>query len=338
MKRSFIIIIFVTVLTLALEGCGLFRIGVVNAGRTIFNNPEKPVNVEKNPIRDNVKLSVLWAGHSTALIQMYDKVILIDPVFNNVISGVMTRKYEAAIDLSNVKKIDMILVSHAHMDHLSISTLDDLEEKYSSAKLIVPMGAEEFLPGYDYDIIRLRTGNSAKQNFVGQTYEHNGLKVTAVFALHFGGRFGLDSYSWNMPGCTGFIVEYQDLTVFYAGDSVYEENGYKAIGSRFDIDLALVPVGPCRDCEEDNSFSHIAAAGALKVFDDLKAKNMVPVHYGALEYSRDPDYPVNVLKELIAKKDGSRNTGQSGDTYKDRIKIIDEGELFIFEELDIDQK
>jgi len=332
------IIITAIALIITIEGCGLYRIGFMNAGNTIFNNPEKPGKVEKNPIRDNVKLSVLWAGHSSALIQMYDKVILIDPVFNNVISGVMTRKYEAAIDLSNVSNIDMILISHAHMDHLSISTLDDLEEKYSAAKLIVPMGAEEFLPGYDYDIIRLRTGNSAKKNYVGQTYEYNGLKVTAVYALHFGGRFGMDSYSWNMPGCTGFIVEYKDLTVFYAGDSVYEENGYKAIGNRFDIDLALVPVGPCRDCEEDNSFSHIAAAGALKVFDDLKAKNMVPVHYGALDYSRDPDYPVNILKELITKKDGSSNSGQSGVSYKDRIKIIDEGELFIFEELGADEK
>ncbi|MBK8981970.1 MAG: MBL fold metallo-hydrolase [Ignavibacteria bacterium] len=336
--KIFKIIIIAIALIISIEGCGLYRIGFMNAGHTIFNNPEKPAKIERNPIRDNVKLSILWAGHSSALIQMYDKVILIDPVFNNVISGVMTRKYEAAIDLTNVSSIDMILVSHAHMDHLSISTLDDLEDKYSSAKLIVPMGAEEFLPGYDYDIIRLRTGNSAKKNYVGQTYEYNGLKVTAVYALHFGGRFGMDSYSWNMPGCTGFIVEYKDLTIFYAGDSVYEENGYKAIGNRFDIDLALVPVGPCRECEEDNSFSHIAAAGALKVFDDLKAKNMVPVHYGALDYSRDPDYPVNILKELIAKKDGSSNSGQSGVSYKDRIKIIDEGELFIFEELSAVEK
>jgi len=331
---SLLKIFFVLIIAVSLNGCGLFRIGLKNAGHTIFNNPDKPLKTEKYPIRDSVKLSVMWAGHSSTLVQMYDKVILFDPVFNNVISGVMTRKYEAAINLTNVKNIDMILISHAHMDHLSISTLDDLEENFSKAKLIVPMGAEEFIPGYDYDIVRLYTGNSSKKNYVGQTYESNGIKVTAVYALHYGGRFGLDSYAWNMPGCTGFIVEYKDLVIFYAGDSLYEEFAYKELGKKFDIDLALLPVGPCRDCEEDNSYTHMTSMGAFKVFDDLKADKMVPVHYGALEYSSDPDYPADVLRELIAKRDGENNSGQSGETYKDRIKIIDEGELFIFENVE----
>ena len=262
---------------------------------------------------------------------MYDKVVLIDPVFNNVLSGLMTRKYEAAIDLTNVKNIDMILVSHAHMDHLSISTLDDLEDKYSNAKLVIPMGAEDFLPGYDYDIVRLRTGNSSQKKYVGETYEQDGLKITAVYALHYGGRFGFDSYLWQMPGCTGFIIQYKDLTIFYAGDTAYDDKAFKELGKKFEIDLALIPVGPCRECDKEDNFRHIAALGALKVFDDLNAKNMVPVHYGALEYRNDPDYPVTVLKELITERDGEDYRGQSGESYKDRVKIVDEGELFIFE-------
>ncbi|MBS1518674.1 MAG: MBL fold metallo-hydrolase [Bacteroidetes bacterium] len=320
----------VIILTVSVYGCGIFMIGLENAGKTIFTNPEKPGKVEKNPVRDNVKLSVMWAGHSSALIQMYDKVILIDPVFNNVISGVMTRKQEAAIDLTNVKKIDMILVSHAHMDHLSISTLADLEDKYSSAKLIFPEGTEEFLPGYKFDMIRLKTGNSRKKNYTGGSYTLDGIKVTAVYALHYGGRFGFDSYLWQMPGCTGYIVQYKDLTVFYAGDTAYDDKAFKELGKKFDIDLALIPVGPCRECDKEDNFRHIAALGALNVFDDLKAHYMMPVHYGALTYRNDPDYPVTVLKELISERDVD-NSGQSGEPYSERIRIIDEGELYIFE-------
>lgn len=326
-----------TILTFCLiftvSGCGLFSIGFKNLGKTITSSPEFKESKVKDPVKSNVKLSALWIGHSSVLLQIYDRVILIDPVFNDVISGVMTRKHKAAFDLNRLPKLDMILVSHAHADHLSISTLSDLEDKFPGASLIFPEGAEDFMPGYDFDFVRMKTGNSSKKNYVGETIDFNGLKVTTVYALHFGGRYGLDSYLWNMPGCTGYIVEYKGITVFYAGDTAYEENGFKKIGELFDIDLALIPIGPCRDCEELTNFNHVTSNGALKMFDDLKAKKMMPVHFGALQYRNDPDYPVIVLKELIEQKDKTGSITETGSYYKDKIVILDEGEQHVFEYL-----
>lgn len=330
--------LYVILLLLLIPGCGLVMIGVENVNNTIFNSPE-PGNLKvKEPIRPDVRLSALWIGHSSVLLQIHDKVILLDPVFNDVISGVMLRREQASINLKTIPKIDMILESHAHMDHLSISTLSDLEELYPSAKLVFPEGVEEFLPDYDFEFIRLKTGNSSKKNYVGESRMIDSVKVTAVYALHFGGRFGLDSYSWHMPGCTGYIVEYKGVTVFYAGDTLYEENAYKELGKKFNIDLAVIPIGPCRDCEEIFNFNHVASYGSLLMLDDLNAKFMLPVHYGAIQYRNDPDYPVHVLQDLMKKRDDQTPHSSGQVFYKDRIVILDEGEQHVFYSIDSTKK
>lgn len=315
------------------SGCGLLSIGFDNLGRTVFSSPEISKSKVKDPVKPDVKLSALWIGHSSVLLQIYDKVILLDPVFNDVISGVMTRKQTASFNISTLSKLDMILISHAHMDHLSIITLSDLEEKYSGAKLIFPEGTEEFMPDYDFEFIKLKTGNSSKKNYTGGSVTVDSLKVTAVYTLHFGGRFGLDSYLWHMPGCTGYIIEYKDITVFYAGDTAYEDKAFKKLGEKFDIDLALIPIGPCADCDELTNFNHVTSFGALEMFDDLKAEKMLPVHFGALTYRRDPDYPVQVLKDLIAMKDKTGSVEDNYEHYKDKVVILDEGEQHIFKYL-----
>lgn len=319
------------ILMISFSGCGLLMIGLENSGRVIFNSPEPVTKGLKDPVKSNVKFSVHWAGHSSTLIQIYDKVILLDPVFNDVISGVMLRTKEAAISVDKLSKLDLILVSHAHMDHLSISTLSDLEKKFPKAKLVFPEGTEEFLPGYDFEFVRLKTGNSSKSNFTGGYKIMDSVKVTAVFASHFGGRFGFDSYLWNMPGCTGYIIEYKDVIVFYAGDTIYDKEAFKYLGKKYKIDLAIIPVGPCRDCEEIDNFKHVTSYGALLMFDDLKAGYMLPVHYGAIQYRTDSDYPLTVLKELIENKDRIKTDNLLTDSYKDKVIILDEGEQFVFE-------
>ena len=301
-------------------------------GNSFFGEPEKVKNKIKNPVKENVRFSALWVGHSTVLIQIEDKVIIIDPVFEDVISGIVLRKVEAGLNLEDITRLDLVLVSHAHMDHMSLQSLKDIDNRFPDAKLVIPRGAEEYLPSYDMEMIRLKTGNSEKRNYIGETRIVNGIKVTAVYALHQGGRYGLDSYTWNVPGCTGYIFEYKGITVFYGGDTTYDDKAYKSLGNKFNIDLALIPVGPCRDCETDGSYYHLASLGALKVFDELGAGYMIPVHYGALEYFADPNVPVYVLKDLAERYGDKSATGLAiSKPYSERLMILDEGEQIIFE-------
>lgn len=319
-------------LSVIFSGCWFVRTGMRNIGDSIFSSPVEVKNKIKDPIKDNVRLSAFWVGHSTVLLQIDDKVIITDPVFEDVIAGVMLRKTEAGLDIEAIPKLDLILVSHAHMDHMSLSSLSSLDDKFPDASMVFPKGSEEYLPSFDMDMIRLRTGNSVKRNYVGETQFINGIKVTAVYTLHQGGRFGFDSYLWKVPGCTGYIIEYNGITVFYAGDTTYEDQAFKELGKKFDIDLALIPVGPCRDCETDGSYYHLASLGALKMLDDVKADYMIPVHYGAIQYFNDPDYPVIVLKDLIQRYNSHSVTGTAAVIpYSQKVKILDDGEQHVFE-------
>jgi L-ascorbate metabolism protein UlaG (beta-lactamase superfamily) len=321
-KKYFTQIICLIFLGGFFSGCWPFRIGVENLGRVLTQEPERIRNKIKNPVRDEIKFAALWAGHSSTLIQIEDKVFLFDPVFNDVIAGVALRKIEAGINIDYISKLDFVLVSHAHMDHMSIGTIDDLDDKFPKAKLIFPLGVEGYLPSNDMDMIRMKTGNADYLNYIGETKEFDGVKITTIYAKHIGGRYGLDSYVWNYPGCTGYIIEYKGYTVLYSGDTAFGDEAYEALGNKFRINLALIPIGPCFDnCYSLGNKNHVATRGALIMFDNLKADYMIPVHYGAIQYRDDPRTPLYVLQEIIEEEPH----------YKEKIKILNEGEQIVFE-------
>jgi len=321
-KKYFLLFFICGILTVSLNGCWPFRIGLENLGRTITGEPEKVPNKNRNPIRDDVKFSALWAGHSTTLVQIEDKVFLFDPVFNDVIGAVILRKVEAGLEIKDIPKLDYVLISHAHMDHMSIGSINDLDNKFPKAKLFFPYGAEDYLPDYDMDMVRLRTGNSSALGYIGETKTYGEVKITAIYARHTGGRYGLDSYLWDVPGCTGYIIEYKGYTVLYSGDTAYNEEAYKVIGEKYRINLALIPVGPCQgNCDSLGGDKHVATRGALMMFDDLKADFMIPVHYGAMQYRDDPDTPMYVLRDIM----------EAEPHYKEKVRIINEGEQIVFE-------
>lgn len=332
MKNTKYLILLALISSAFFSGCWFVRAGMRNLDNAIFDSPAKVENKIKNPVKDNVKLSALWVGQSTVLLQIDDKVIITDPVFENVIAGFMLRTVEAGIDISSIPKLDLILVSHAHMDHLSFPSLDALDDRFPNAALVIPNGVEKYLPSYDMKIIKMRTGNSEERNYIGETKIIDGIKITTVYANHQGGRFGLDSYVWDVPGYTGYIIQYKGITVYFAGDTSYDDKAFKYIGKKYKIDLALIPVGPCRECDQIGNFRHVASLGALMMLDDLRAKYMIPIHFGTIRYFNDPNTPVYVLEDLINKYDTKTVTGiAASEPYKEKIKILKAGEQYIFE-------
>ncbi|HLT24754.1 MAG TPA: MBL fold metallo-hydrolase, partial [Ignavibacteria bacterium] len=273
------------------------------------------------------------------LIQIEDKVILLDPVFEDVIASLMLRKVEAGLDINALPELDLVLISHAHMDHMSLPTLEQLDKKFPNANLVFPAGVEQYLPPYKMNMVRMKTGNSEKLGYIGETRVIDGVKITTVFANHPGGRYIFDSYVWFEPGATGYIIEYKGHTVFYAGDTVYNDKAYKKLGQEFDIELAIVPIGPCIDCEALDFGFHMGSFGAMNLLDDIQADYMLPVHYGSSVYGSDPDIPVKTLVYLINKYYLKTVSGiQSMSSYKDKILILDEGEQYIFDKEKEDEK
>ena len=149
-------------------GCGAFK-----------EIKEVPYKI-RQPIKDDVMLSALWVGHATVLLQIRDKVIITDPIFSNRIN-IVKRKVEPGLYPSDIPRIDAIIISHPHLDHLDFKSLRELE---SIAYLFLPNGAKAYLP-------KLNIGKIIELS-KWEYFEIDGLKITAVPIKHFGGRYGID--------------------------------------------------------------------------------------------------------------------------------------------------
>jgi N-acyl-phosphatidylethanolamine-hydrolysing phospholipase D len=320
MKRL-VNIIWIMLFTIGFSGCAYLSITVNNLGNAIFNTPKEVVTKVKEPVKDDVRLSVLWAGHSSMLVQMFDKVIMFDPYFNNHLGGLFMRRLKTGLDIDNLKSLDLICVSHSHMDHMCFSSIGDLSEKFPKAKLVFPYGVENYMPPFDIDMIRLDNRNVTK-NKTGNPILAEGVEITPVYAVHTGGRYALDTYTWKTEGCTGYILQYKGLCIYFAGDTGYDSVAFRKIGSEFKIDLALIPVGPCRNCDSVGFKYHTSSIEALMVFRDLKAKQMIPMHYGAIKYMSDENYPIKVMENLL-------NTTAYSD-LKSKVTILNVGEQVFF--------
>jgi N-acyl-phosphatidylethanolamine-hydrolysing phospholipase D len=306
------------ILLFSISGCRTLYDVVYNTFNS-FSSPDKLKSKIKNPIRDSVKLSALWVGHATVLIQIEDKVILTDPFFTNNVAQIQRRIIEPGVDLNDIPKCDLILLSHSHFDHLNLGTLALLEERFPECNLVYPEGLEEFLPDINFNFHKFKRPDGYRKIYTGETKIINGLKITTVAAFHWGGRYGLDGLLWGQNSFTGYIIEYKGKTIYFSGDTAYDEEFFKLLGEKYTIDMEFIPIGPCKNekCYEiHKEYFHVYPKGALKILEDTKSKIMIPIHYGTIYEKSHPLKPRWALEELIVSKPD----------LKDRVKILEIGE------------
>jgi N-acyl-phosphatidylethanolamine-hydrolysing phospholipase D len=267
-------------------------------------------NKIEHPILPHVGLSVLWVGHSTFLIQIGDKAFLTDPVFTNTVGLIMKRKVEAGILPSSINKLDYILISHLHFDHLNFGSLNDLPK---TAALLLPPGGIQNTPEFGF--------SDYKEMEPWSVFDADGVKITAVPVKHFNGRYGFDNGWLNYNTYTGYIIEYQGKTIFFAGDTGYDPEKFKTIGEKFRIDVALIPIAPI----EPRDFMrrvHTDPKEALQVFDEVKAKIMVPMHH--LTFVQGLDSTLTLAQDQLSQLAAERH-------LEDRVLILKVGEQRILE-------
>jgi L-ascorbate metabolism protein UlaG (beta-lactamase superfamily) len=107
------------------------------------------------------------------------------------------------------------------------------------------------------------------------------LNVSLTPAHHWGARFLADSHR----GFGGFVIEAEGRSVFHCGDSAYFE-GFTEIGKRFDIEIALLPIG-AYDPPSGREV-HMKPEEAVRAFQELGAKKLVPMHYGSFRLGYEP--------------------------------------------------
>jgi L-ascorbate metabolism protein UlaG (beta-lactamase superfamily) len=244
------------------------------------------------PVLQNVKLSVSWIGHATTLIQIHDKIIITDPLFTNTIGMLVKRFIKPGLDPSILTKVDFTLISHMHFDHLSYGSLDILPK---NGTLVFPFGIARYVPDFGF--------NKTDELQPWEVIESDSVRITAVPAQHFTGRYGFDRDWMGDIGYSGYVIEYRGITVFFAGDTGYNSEIFKEIGSRFKIDLAIIPIAPSSG-NGVGSHVHVSPQGALAIFKDVGARYMMPIHFGTMLFgsSANPESPLDQLRETAANQ------------------------------------
>ena len=317
--KKILLLTFLITFAAGVPSCNLLLVAVKNVP-TFFESPRKVKNKITQPFKPDVRLSALWIGHATVLLQMDDKIIITDPFLSETAGEFARRVVEPGIDPENIPPCDVILISHSHFDHLNLSSLELLAEKNHKAALIFPEDCENYMPQFDLNMIRLQNDNGYERTIIGDSVTVNGVKITAVYAQHWGGRYGFDGYLWGDNAFTGYIIQYNGLTVYFAGDTGYDPVKFKQIGKLYNVDLALIPIGPCADCKQCGTYNHVFPVDAFSIFEDVAPKWMVPIHYGTLHFAQaDPMEPEIAFREIITEN-----------KVLDRIFILQIGEQKIF--------
>ena len=221
------------------------------------------------PELKNGEIGVTWIGHASFLIQAEGMSLLIDPNWAKWLK-VIKRMKLPGLHLHELPDIDLVLVTHAHFDHLDRKTL---REVAADQPIVVPFEVGNLVHDLGF--------HSVNELHYWETFEHGPLRITLTPAHHWGARMLHDSHR----GFGGYIIEVGGRTIYHCGDTAYFE-GFREIGARHRIDVALLPIG-AYDPPSGREV-HMNPEEALKAFVELGAKRMVPMHFGTFRLSYEP--------------------------------------------------
>jgi L-ascorbate metabolism protein UlaG (beta-lactamase superfamily) len=221
---------------------------------------------------ENHELAATWLGHATVLLRIGDLTVLTDPVMSNRVGigmGLITmgphRMVAPALDLHELPKIDLILISHAHLDHLDRPTLCRLSKR-------IPVVTSH----QTQDLIRDLGFRRVTELRWGESHEMCGITITARAVKHWGARTFLDKHR----GYNAYLLESAKHRVLYGGDSAYHED-FKDLKK---IDLAVMGIGGY----DPYVASHATPEQAWEMANHMRAERILPMHHSTFRLSHEP--------------------------------------------------
>lgn len=217
---------------------------------------------------------IVWVGHATFVIQISGLTIVTDPIFGEF-SSLFKRLVQPGVVLEQLPKIDVVLISHNHRDHMDEKSLRSIVRKNPNVKIFVPEGDKAWFDRKGFDGV---TECMWWDGFELESKTGDPVEITFLPARHWSGR-GLSD--WNRSLWGSWMIESCDHSIYFAGDTAYG-NHFKVIASHFpNIDTALMPIGPCEPDHDMRVVSlHSNAEEAGKGFLELKAQRLIPMHWG----------------------------------------------------------
>lgn len=247
---------------------------------------------------------IQFVGHSCFWATLDDRHFIVDTNFSKKILGFVKRHGSVGIDLDNLPDISASLVTHAHYDHLDIFSYKYFPQ---DKPIITPPDFGKFINRFIHNpVVELKTWTD---------HEISPVKIIAVPAQHTGFRLSGIRYT----KCNGYILQGSKHIFYFAGDTAYGPH-LKTIGNAFPIDAACLPIGPVSP-KWLMKYRHLDPQSSLQAFQDLKAKTMIPTHWGAFRLGLDRvDETIKTFKEITQDK-----------PIASSIKILQPGQCLTFE-------
>tara|TARA_B100001564_G_scaffold136438_1_gene114465 strand:- start:1056 stop:2069 length:1014 start_codon:yes stop_codon:yes gene_type:complete len=224
---------------------------------------------------------IAWIGHATFLIKLGNTTIITDPLFSKNTGPLIfgpKRYVDPAINLSEVPKTDIFLLTHNHYDHLDVNTIRNFPHK--EAKVITPLKLSKYFNRYK-DVNELDWYEKIKIN--------KELQITLLPAVHWSKRSLFDT---NKTLWGSYLIEYKDKKILFACDTGVG-NIYKELGNKYGpIDITFINIGAYNFFpimpEKDKSVYHTNPEEALSLAKDLNSKKVVGMHWGTVILSLEP--------------------------------------------------
>ena len=253
--------------------------------------PEIKPNM-KQFLQHSEDLKIIWFGHSSFLLNMDGKLVLVDPVFSGSASPVpfLAPSFQKSVlDLGELPEIDYILLSHDHYDHLDMESIKFFVDK--KGIFIAPLGVSSHLRGWGIDKSRII------EKDWWESVKLDGVEFIATPAQHFSGRNGIIE---NETLWASWVIQSKNHKIYFSGDSGYDTH-FKEIGEKYGpFDVAFIESG---QYNEKWRGVHLFPEEAVVAFHDLKAKKFFPVHWGMFELAFHPWYdPIEKLFKLSKEK------------------------------------
>jgi len=248
------------------------------------------------------KIAFKYIGQATTLLTINGIKILTDPHFAEY-AFIFKRKTKLNVDPSSLPEPSAILISHTHFDHLNIKSF-----KYISQNIpvIIPEGCEGAITKF--------IANPVIELSLFATHRlPDGTLITAVPVKHRGGRFCCFKYK----KANSYLITKNESTIYFCGDSAYGPH-FKDISGLARIDLAVLPI-ESYFIRRYMMKKHMDLSESIKAFDDLKAKHMIPIHWGTFFVTpKSPEKSLETLKKILTER-----PDLSG-----RVHIVSHGEEF----------
>ena len=250
---------------------------------------EKPQSI----ITQGVKIT--FVNHSTFLIQIDGKNILTDPVWSERTSPFQfagpKRMNQPGIRFEDLPRIDFIILSHNHYDHLDIKTVKNIY-RIHQPNIITPLGLKSFLDEHHIT-------SATDMDWWQEVSLSDSLTIQSVPAQHFSGRgiIDRDATLW-----CGYVIRNDQRTIYFAGDTGYNPITFKEIGKRcVPISVALIPIGAFKPAWFMSPI-HCSPAEAVQIHLDVHASQSIATHFGTFPLADDgKDEPTVELTKAMSE-------------------------------------